>query len=458
MMRLLLALAFVLTVTSLAALIADLPGSVSIAVPGHIIDMQLPALLGAMLVLVLLALALLVGGHWLYQIPVQMRRARQARNRQEGEAALAGGLMALARGDAQAAYEATRLARKKMPHQPLPLLMAAQAALLDGRRDDAAANYHAMLGDGTKAKDMQQASLGLEGLYHLARADNDPEAAGTYALQVLELDPKALWALDGLTTLAVQIGDWPAAEKWLRLWSKAAGSKAAGSKARFARTARAEVKSRRAVLALAEAQSLLGEDDPAAQLAAVKKAEQAAALDPGLLPATDLAARLLARGGHMRQARKILKQAWQKTPHAVLAEAWLACHDDQPAAGRMRAVGRFIGKHGAHEEAVILRARIALAARRFRHAANILAPLVETETPSRRVCLLMADIESGLERETQAHSWRDKARRAPVEAGWSAGGLQLDEWQPICPVTGRLGGVSWGPPPQKTGAPQLAVG
>ena len=53
--------------------------------------------------------------------------------------------MALARGDAKAADEATRLARKKMPHEALPLLMAAQAALLDGRRDDAAANYHAML-------------------------------------------------------------------------------------------------------------------------------------------------------------------------------------------------------------------------------------------------------------------------------------------------------------------------
>ena len=428
MMRFILALTAVLMLTSLAALIANLPGTVSIAVPGHIIDMPLTVLLGAVLFLVLGALAIWVAAHWLWHLPVHLRRARLARNRKEGEAALAGGLMALARGDASAADEATRLARKKMPHQPLPLLMAAQAALLDGRRDDAAANYQAMLGD---TKLPQQISLGLEGLYHLARSENDADAAGNYALQVLEVDTKSSWALEGLMTLAVQIGDWPAAEKWLRRWGRSG-------------VARAEIKQRRAILALAEAQSLLGEDDPAAQMAAVKKAEQAAALDPKLVPATALAAQLLARAGDMRQARKVLKQAWQKTPHAVLAQAWLDCHSDQPAAGRMRAVGRFIGKHRAHEEAAILRARIALAARRFRQAANLVSPFIAGARPSRRLCVLMAEIEVGLEREGEAQGWREKARRAPAEDGWRAGGLRLDEWQPICPVTGRLGGVSWG--------------
>ena len=428
MMRFILALVAVLVLTSLAALIANLPGSVSIAVPGHIIDMRLTVLLGAVLALVLAALALWIGGNWLWHLPVSMRRARLARHRKEGEAALAGGLMALARGDAQAAAEATKLARRKMPHQPLPLLMAAQAALLDGRRDDAAANYQAMLGD---PRLPQQISLGLEGLYHLARSENNADAAGTYALQVLEVDAKSSWALEGLMTLAVQIGDWPAAEKWLRRWGRSG-------------VARAQIKQRRAILALAEAQSLLGEDNPAAQMAAVKKAEHAAALDPKLLPATALAAQLLARAGDMRQARKVLKQAWQKAPHAVLAQAWLDCHSDQPAAGRMRAVGRFIGKHRSHEEAAVLRARIALAARRFRQAANLLGPFIAVEQPSRRLCMLMAEIETGLEHEAAAHGWREKARRAPAEDGWRAGGLRLNEWQPICPVTGRLGGVSWG--------------
>ncbi len=434
MMRFVIALVLLLALTSLAALIANLPGNVSIAVPGHFIDMPLTVLMGAVGTVLLVLLALSALGQWLWHLPRQIKAAQRARNRQDGEAALAGGLMALARGDARAADEATRLARKKMPRQTLPILMAAQAALLDGRPDDAAANYNTMLGDERRgAQNPQHISLGLEGLYYLARAENDNEAAGTFAMRVLEVDSKALWALDGLMTLAVQIGDWPAAEKWLRRWGRAGKS-------------RAQIKQKRAILALAEAQSLLADDDPASHMAAVKKAETAAMLDPELLPATALAARLLARGGHMRQARKVLKQAWQKTPHAVLAEAWLDCHSDQPAAGRMQAVGRFIGKHGSHEEAAILRARIALSARRFRQAANLLAPLVEDENPSRRLCLLMADIEDGMEHEFEAHGWREKARRAPSDAGWTGGGMRLDEWQAICPVTGRLGGVAWQTP------------
>ena len=45
MMRFLLALALVLLFTSLVAFIANMPGSVSIALPGHMIDMQLTVLL-----------------------------------------------------------------------------------------------------------------------------------------------------------------------------------------------------------------------------------------------------------------------------------------------------------------------------------------------------------------------------------------------------------------------------
>ena len=231
MIRFMLVLTALLALTSLAALIANLPGTVSIAVPGHIIDMPLTVLLGSVLALILGALAIWVSAHWLWHLPLQLRRSRLARNRKEGEAALAGGLMALARGDAQAADAATKLARRKMPHQPLPLLMAAQAALLDGRRDDAAANYQAMLGD---RQPPQQISLGLEGLYHLARAENDADAAGTYALQVLEVDAKSSWALEGLMTLAVQIGDWPAAEKWLRRWSRSGVGRAAVKQSRVA--------------------------------------------------------------------------------------------------------------------------------------------------------------------------------------------------------------------------------
>ena len=85
MMRFLLALALVLLFTSLVAFIANMPGSVSIALPGHMIDMQLTVLLGAVLALVLVALLTLAAGHWLWHVPTQLRRARRDEMQRRGD-------------------------------------------------------------------------------------------------------------------------------------------------------------------------------------------------------------------------------------------------------------------------------------------------------------------------------------------------------------------------------------
>ena len=132
-------------------------------------------------------------------------------------------------------------------------------------------------------------SLGLEGLYYLARAEQDAEAAGTYTLQVLEVDSKALWALDGLMILAVQIGDWPAAEKWLRRWGRAGRS-------------RGEIK-RRAIWPSPKRKAYWPKTIRRRNCSG-KKGRAAAMLDVKLLPATALAARLLTRGGHLRKHAK----------------------------------------------------------------------------------------------------------------------------------------------------------
>ena len=432
MMRLLISLTLLALLTSVAALTANLPGTVNIALPGYVVSMSVPVLAG-----LFIAALLAVGGAgllgWtLWQWPERLRARKTENNRHAAEQAMAGGLMALARGDSVAAVEATRRARRKLPHAPLPRLLAAQAALMDNRPEDAAANYHAMLAEDMP---MAQKSLGLEGLYHLARQQGELEAAGTYALQVLEVDAKAIWALEGLTGMAVQIGDWAAAEYWLRRCGRAG-------------VGRAVIKHRRAVLALAEAQALLAEDDPAAHRQAAARADKAAALDATLLPAVALAAELRMQNGKPKQAQKILKRAWGKTPHPILAEAWLACHADQPLAGRMRAAGQFIGRHKTHEEALVLRARIALAGGRFRQAVSLLKPLLaESDALPRRLCLLMADAETGLAHDSQVQEWRAKARRAPPPPGWYGDGIRLDHWQALCPASGRLGAVEWQDPP-----------
>jgi len=60
------------------------------------------------------------------------------------------------------------------------------------------------------------------------------------------------------------------------------------------------------------------------------------------------------------------------------------------------------------------------------------------------MCLLLAQAEAGAGDKAAAQLWQDRASRAPLEAGWMAAGLRLENWQAICPVTGDLGTVTWG--------------
>ena len=430
MIRLALAFIGALALAGLAAALANLPGAVELSLAGWVIEMRLAVLAGLMVAATLLIVALLAIAHALLNAPARWRAARRAKQARDGEAALADALMALARGDASAAALATGVAREKLPNRALPRLMSAQAALLDGRGEDAAADYHAMLEADTS---LAQKILGLEGLYYMARTAGDHETAGMYALQVLELAPKTAWALDGMMTLAVQITDWQAADDWLRRWSRAGARRAA-------------IKRRRAVLLLAQAQHLLAVDDPGERAAAQKMAEQAAALDKDFIAAICLSAELRAAAGDLTKARKILRAAFARAPHAALAESWLRCHADQPLAGKQRAVTAFIGAHKEHIEAHILRARIALDGERWRLARTLLHPHAEADGANRQICRLMAEAEAGLNEPAEAQYWQDRARRAPGAPGWMAGGLRLDEWQAVCPVTGQIDAVVWQAP------------
>lgn len=446
----LLALAGLLALTLLVATLANLPGTLRLVLGGYQAEMSLALAAALALILLLATLASIGVVRFVLALPRRLRARAEARRRGDGDMALATALMALARGDGAAADQATKLAQKKLPDQPLPRLMAAQAALLADQPQAAEAHYRALLADtgGGAAQLALRQKLGLEGLFYLAQKQGDRAAAGDLALHVLELDPKAGWALDGLMALAIEIGDFPAAEKWLKRWARSG-------------VTRAQIKKRRAVLLTGAAQAALNQDNDGLLTAAVKKAEQAAALAPDFVPAVTLAARLQAAQGKTRKARRLLRLAFAKAPHAELAEAWLDCSLEQGAAARQKAAAQFVRGHATHLESRILRARAAMAAQRWSAARGFLQSEIDaTNAPSRRLCQLMADIETGLGDRTAALKWQEQARHAHLDEGWFTHGpnglIALDAWQPICPVTGQLGGVLWGaraPEPAALAAP-----
>ena len=231
--------------------------------------------------------------------------------------------------------------------------------------------------------------------------------------------------------LAVEIGDWPAAMTWFKRWARSG-------------VTRHQKREREAILLTGAALAALADNDTGNQKPALEKLVQAVRLAPQLIPAIAHAARVQAAQGQMAKARRGLRQAWAENPHAELAKAWLDIYAGQAASTRQRAIGQFVGKQEAHIESHILKARIALQGGRFSLAKALLDPHAEVDIPERRVCYLMAEAETGLGDAASAQNWRNRARQALPDAGWMAGGIMLEDWAPVCPISGRIGGVVWG--------------
>ena len=244
----------------LAVTVAGLEGRLRVTLMGFDVATDLSVAVGVLLVAALGLVAAVLTAQFFWRLPARLHARRTMARQRMGTQALAEALMALARGDADAARAGVDLARRKLPHEPLPLLVAAQTDLLSGDAPAAEGKYRLMASD---TENPALSKLGLEGLFYLARMQ-DPSEAEALAHRALAQDTKASWALEGLIALAVQSGDWDAAERWLRRWARSGAG-------------RKKVNARRAVIHAAAAQALAVEDNVEARRQALKKAEQASA-------------------------------------------------------------------------------------------------------------------------------------------------------------------------------------
>jgi len=195
------------------------------------------------------------------------------------------------------------------------------------------------------------------------------------------------------------------------------------------------------VLLTAQALSLKDQDPGAAR----ELAQSAAKLCPGLVPAAELAGRLLAEAGEQRKAARILESGWRESPHPDIANAYA---DLIPGASardrlvRMRLLSRLAE---AHPESALALANAALDAHEFAEARASLAPLLAS--PTRRVATLMARIEAAEHGDTgRAREWMARAVHAAHDPVWTADGVVAETWRPVSPVTGRLDAFEWRAP------------
>src|SRR5271166_5441679 len=409
--------------------LADNPGVVTLTWRGVEYQVSLMLALGAVLALAIVLTIVWGVLRFIFRIPSLVSFAARVRKREKGFLALSRGMIAVGAGDARAAAKHASDASRLIEHEPMTKLLQAQAAQLAGDTRSAVAAYNAMLDH------HETHGLGLRGLHLEARRAGDHQAALEYAMRANARAPAA-WAGQAVLDDRTRHGDW-------------AGALATVDVNAAARLIDKPTANRwRAVIKTAMAEAAM-ERDPKHALTLV---QEACRLAPTLVPAAAICGRLTAQAGDARRAARILEAAYAQTPHPDLAAAYVRVrHGDSPVdrLARARTLARVAP---SDPESFLTVGRAALEAHDRAAARAAIAPLIASDSPqgrpSRRVCLLMADIEEAEGHQGAVREWLGRAARAPRDKAWVADGVISDRWAPVSP-SGALDAFVWRTPDER---------
>ena len=207
MMRILLFFVAVLLLGVGFAWLADRPGDLVVTFAG--MQYKVSLMVAASSIVAIVAAVMLTW--WLVKSivtsPYALRRHFRARKRDRGYQSLSTGLIAAGAGDGQTARLMIRQAEKllNVDQEPLIKLLDAQAAMLEGRTDDARSKFEAMLDD------PETRLLGLRGLYLEALRLGARDASRHYAEEAALLAPNVEWAASAALGQKTTHGDWDGA-------------------------------------------------------------------------------------------------------------------------------------------------------------------------------------------------------------------------------------------------------
>jgi HemY protein len=397
---------------------ADIPGNVIVTWQGAHLKVSL-LVMGVALLAAFVALYFIVAiVRAILRSPFVLSRMRRNRRGTRAYEAISNGLIAIGAGDIAAANKFAAQVNQIAPGEPLALLLSAQAAQLSGNRDEAERVFHAMA---TRA---DTKALGLHGLFIEARRRNDLTSARAFAEEAARTAPTLGWAGRAVLEFRCATGDWAGALALLD------SNRTTLDKASYRR--------QRAVLLTARAQAAEDTDRDSAKAFAF----EAQKLAPTLIPAAALAGRLLAEGGQLRKAGRVIDKAWRANPHPDLAQAYAALRYGDTARDRLKRIEALAKQTPDNIEGALALARAALDAQEFVKARSALTPYLDA--PTKRVCLLMAALERAERNdEGRAREWTARAVHAAPDPAWTADGYVSDHWLPASPVTGRIDAFEW---------------
>jgi HemY protein len=430
MLRLLL---FVLVIGAAAvglAWVADKPGTLSVEWLGYQIETSV-FVAGLMLGGLFLATLLLWSGlRYLLSRPAALSELMKKKREKRGLDALSRGLIAVGAGDKDDARKFAGQAHKLLPGEPLTGLLRSQSAQLHGDRAAARKIFETM------AEAPETEMLGLRGLFLEAGRENESEAARQFAERAMERNPDLAWSVNALFELQCKAGDWTGALRTLDVAQ------------RQKQIEKPVATRRRAVLLTAQAMDAEERDMNVARELAL----EAHKLAPDLVPAAEIAGRVMASQGDATRAARIIAKTWEINPHPDLALAYAHTRPGESPRERLKRV-IFLSQWAPDNlEAAIAVASAAAEARAWDEAREALKPYIGNVATS-RVCTLMARIEGGdTGDQGRVREWLARAVHAPRDPSWTADGYISDRWAPISPITGELDAFEWKAPVELLGS------
>jgi HemY protein len=411
--------------------LADRPGGVTIRWMGYEIELSLVGAFAIALIALALIWFLLTFLRRLMRTPTATREYLRYRKNQKGYESLSRGIIAAGAGDSAAASRHAQIAGNALADEPLVNVLAAQAAQLKGDRASVKRIFEAM------TNDKETEALGLRGLFAEARAAGDIASASRHAERATQLNPRLGWASTAMLQLATLAKDWAKAADILKQQARQGTLKAEEAHAKQA--------------AMMAALALEREDrDANRALDAALKSHQ---LDPSLVPAALVAARIYVAQNNKRKASKILRETWAKFPHPDVAEIMAHLAPSEGPEPRFERVRDLVKINDASPEARYALARAAVAAGRWDVAREVLKPDLESQ-PQARVCALMADIEEAQGDKGRAREWLSRAISAPRDPMWVSDGVASPRWVPVSPITGEIVPCLWKAPYETPALPQ----
>ena len=429
-MRILIYIVEVAVLVAIAVWLANRPGMVLLEWQGYRIETSVGILALFVFLFATFCAALYVTWRWLRRRPREWFWKRQMARQNAGLEALAGGLVAIASGDANVARKQARRAGSLLEHTSMTLLLEAQTEQLAGDETAARASFEKML------KFPETEFLGLRGLITDALRVHDDARALDYARRAYALKPGTPWVLDTMISLYSRAGDWQEAQQLVEESQKAkhkSGSLLDQHQAALL-TERARVARQAGRIADAYSQA--------------RKANE---LDSQLVPAAELVARMVAEDGRTRRARKVLERSWNVAPHPMLMDTYLKfCVESKAPLERYKAVERIVKPVFEHPESRLALAEAALNAKLWGEARAQLEAL-EQERPSLRVFQLrarLADEDSG--DQTTSGMWLERGSTAASDPQWVCGdcGTVADDWNAVCGHCGAFATLDWNQPPR----------